>query len=150
MRKQKNWWVWVGLGLLVLFIAFKVTSRENFTKAPIGNRGNEENDKILKKVKEVMTSLGYKDETMLRQLGPMLVGPGSINIQRFYDNQTEKISRDEFVKLLFEGDRSGRQITKFSDLPTEGEKQLFNTLYEYLYNYPPIPIDQPVTLVHLV
>lgn len=41
MRKQKNWWVWIGLGLLVLFIAFKVAGREYLTESgPIfGKKG---------------------------------------------------------------------------------------------------------------
>lgn len=31
MKKTKNWWVWIGLGLLAIFIAFNLNSREQFT-----------------------------------------------------------------------------------------------------------------------
>lgn len=155
MTKKIKWWVWAGVGLIIILIAFKMLNHEQFTKAPLGGRryGSEYDDKIMKKVLEVRDSFGYPPNPQLEyRLRVSILGIESKRIEDLYDQYGEKITKDQLVKAFYTDPRSPEEWwkTKFSELTQPDDIQFINILHEYLTNYPPIPIDQPVSLVRLV
>jgi hypothetical protein len=152
MKIKRNWWIWLGLGLFFL-IAFKFTVKEQFTKAPLGNHGSVNNDKIMKKVTEVMALLGYENDKKLElRLGSIIVGPNSEFIKDVYEKNGENLTKDQLVTVIYNDPKvlEKDRLTKFSSLKNQDDIRFINVLHKYLTNYPPVPIDQPVSLIRLV
>lgn len=139
MKIQRNWWIWLGLGLFFL-IAFKFLNREDFVRSPIFPSGNRDVDtKITDKLRAIAVYLGYDKKEGDRSLDLFR----SEKAMYIYQAQTKRISIDEFVSQITRGEK-----TEFSKLPDDSSKKQIHIMYEYLYNQP--EQTQPLSFVRIV
>lgn len=146
MTKKIKWWVWAGVGLIIILIAFKMLNREHFIRSPIPIENNREhNIKITEKLDSIRKRLGYNGANVFGASEYIFKNK---DLQNLYNTQKEIMTKEQFREFYFKQHFNHTERTKTYETTTQAEKETIDLIYEYLYNQP--EQTQPVMLVRLV